>query len=287
MNNYTEARINFVPCDETITDIAAALLADAGFESFLPDSEGLTAYAPEKIHISEKTVSDILAQMPFKVNFKITLTSIEGQDWNHEWENNYFKPIVVGNRCVVHSSFHTDIPKCDYDIVIDPKMAFGTGHHATTTLIMTRLLQTDMNGMKVIDMGTGTGILAILSAMRGAAKITAVEIDEAAYVNAIENVRLNISGGSPEIKLIHGDASALEMVEPEQADMLTANINRNVITSDLPRYVNAVAHGGQLLFSGFYIEDIPVVRAAAEECGLDFIDYTELNRWVSLKFIKP
>lgn len=287
MNNYTEARINFTPCNETTTDIAAALLADAGFESFLPDSEGLTAYAPEKLKINAESISKVLAQMPFPVSFDIKLTSIEGQDWNHEWEKNYFKPIIVGKRCVVHSSFHSDVPECDYDIVIDPKMAFGTGHHATTTLIMTRLLESDLKGMNVIDMGTGTGILAILAIMRGALQVTAIEIDEAAYVNAIENVRLNLSGNPSAIKLIHGDASVLEMLEPEQANLLTANINRNVITGDLPRYAEAVAHGGTLLFSGFYIEDIPVVRAAAEECGLDFIDYTELNKWVSIKFVKP
>lgn len=287
MNNYTEARINFTPCNETTTDIAAALLADAGFESFLPDSEGLTAYAPEKLKINAESISKVLAQMPFPVSFDIKLTSIEGQDWNHEWEKNYFKPIIVGKRCVVHSSFHSDVPECDYDIVIDPKMAFGTGHHATTTLIMTRLLESDLKGMNVIDMGTGTGILAILAIMRGASQVTAIEIDEAAYVNAIENVRLNLSGNPSAIKLIHGDASVLEMLEPEQANLLTANINRNVITGDLPRYAEAVAHGGTLLFSGFYIEDIPVVRAAAEECGLDFIDYTELNKWVSIKFVKP
>lgn len=287
MNNYTEARINFSPCNETITDIAAALLADAGFESFIPDSDGLTAYAPEAIGVTEQSVSQTLKDFPFPVQFTIQIKSIEGQDWNHEWEKNYFKPIIVGNQCVVHSSFHTDIPVCDYDIVIDPKMAFGTGHHATTTLIMMRLLQTELSGMNVIDMGTGTGILAILAAMRGASTITAVEIDEAAYVNAIENVRLNSTPQTPQIKLIHGDASALSLIEPGKANLLTANINRNVITADLPAYVNAVAHGGQLLFSGFYVEDIPVVKAAAEECGLEFIDYTELNRWVSLKFIKP
>lgn len=283
MNNYTEVRIEFTPCNETITDIAAALLADAGFESFVPDSSGLTAYAPENVDVSVQSVSTLLEHLPMDVQANISIKTIEGQDWNREWEKNYFKPIVIGNRCVVHSSFHSDVPSCEFDIVIDPKMAFGTGHHATTTLIMSRLLDMNLHGKSVIDMGTGTGILAILAAMRGAAEITAVEIDEAAYVNAIENVALN---DTSHIKLIHGDASALALLEPENANILTANINRNVITTDLPAYTTVVAPGGELIFSGFYIQDIPVVKAAAEECGLEFNDYTELDNWVSLKFTK-
>lgn len=283
MNNYTEVRIDFTPCNETITDIAAALLADAGFESFIPDSSGLTAYAPERIDVSTQSVHNSMRQLPMETSAQISIKAIEGQDWNSEWEKNYFKPIVIGNRCVVHSSFHTDVPKCDFNIVIDPKMAFGTGHHATTTLIMSRLLDMNLNNKSVIDMGTGTGILAILAAMRGASEITAVEIDRAAYVNAIENIALN---NTSHIKLIHGDASALSLIKPGSAHLLTANINRNVITADLPTYATAVAQGGGLIFSGFYTQDIPVVRAAAEECGLEFVDYTELDNWVSVKFIK-
>ena len=198
-----------------------------------------------------------------------------------EWEKNYFQPIVIGNKCVVHSSFHTDIPAAEYDIVIDPKMAFGTGHHATTSLILEQLLERDLNSKSVIDMGTGTGILALLAAMRGASPVTGIEIDPFAQVNAVENVALN---NHPEIKIILGDAQALDEVEP--ADIFIANINRNVITGDIDRYARRLNEGGLMLLSGFYVEDIEVVENAAKAVGLEKIGFTERDRWTCLQLVK-
>ena len=165
MNDYIEVRFEISPCDETATDVLAAMLCDAEFESFVPDADGLTAYVKRDLY-NENNVDEIVADFPLSVKINWSKVVIEGQDWNSEWEKNYFRPIVVGDKCVIHSSFHKDIPKVEYDIVIDPKMAFGTGHHATTSLIIRRLLDMDMVGKSVMDMGTGTGILAILSAMR-------------------------------------------------------------------------------------------------------------------------
>lgn len=282
MNDYTEVRIDFTPCSEIITDTAAALLADAGFETFVPDQNGLTAYISARDYNPE--LRNALDAMPWD-NLMITWVAqdIEGQDWNHEWEKNYFKPIIVGDRCVIHSSFHKDVPVCDYDIVIDPKMAFGTGHHSTTSLILNRLLSMDFRGKSVIDMGTGTGILSILSAMRGASPVTGVEIDEPAWENAVDNCRLN---NHPEIKMIHGDASALEAI-PYKTDLFLANINRNVITGDIDRYVKAMASGGVILLSGFYEVDVPVVREAAEAVGLVYDDHTVLNDWACVRLYLP
>lgn len=282
MNDYTEVRINFSPCSETITDIAAALLADAGFETFVPDPHGLTAYIPARIY------SDNLRQAlePFPlpgVTFTWTAVGIEGQDWNHEWEKNYFKPIVIGNRCVIHSSFHTDVPQCEYDIVIDPKMAFGTGHHSTTSLILQQLLSDDLTGKNVIDMGTGTGILAILSAMRGAGHVTGVEIDEPAWENAVENCELN---NRPDVTMIHGDASALSEI-PYKADLFLANINRNVITADLDRYAMTLAAGATILLSGFYEADIPIIVEAASNARLTYVGHTSLNDWACVRLTAP
>lgn len=192
---------------------------------------------------------------------------------------NYFKPIVVGNRCVIHSSFHTDIPQCAYDIVIDPKMAFGTGHHSTTSLILEQLLDMNLDGLDVIDMGTGTGILAILAAMRGAKRITGIEIDRPAWENAVDNCQLN---SLPQIEMIHGDASALAKVT-YKANLFMANINRNIITADLPRYRNALAPGATLLLSGFYQADIPVVLDAALPLGFKNAGHTTLNDWACLR----
>ena len=265
-----------IPCSEDMTDVMAAVLADAGFESFVADADGLTAYIRKDDYLD--SMAELVNEMPFHCQVKWTAKVIEGRDWNSEWEKNYFKPIVVGDRVAIHSSFHTDVPVCEYDIVIDPKMAFGTGHHSTTCLMIGRLLSVDLLGKKVIDMGTGTGILAILAAMRGADKVAGVEIDEAAYVNAVENVALN---GEFDIRMIHGDATALSSID-FKADYFLANINRNVITADLGLYAERLAPEGTIFLSGFYQADVPVIEDAARAHGLRVLDVTEDNNWVSV-----
>lgn len=282
MNDYIELRVDLDPCDETATDLLAALLADAGYESFVPDTTGLTAYIPVENH-SATALAEVFDQYPFSSAITSSKTTvIEGRDWNSEWEKNYFKPIIVGDKCVIHSSFHTDIPTCPYDIVIDPKMAFGTGHHATTSLIIEQLLPADLKEKNVIDMGTGTGILAILAAMRGARPVTAIEIDPFAQVNAVENVRLN---GHAEINVILGDASKLPA--DENADIFIANINRNIITGDLHTYVKALKPGGLMLLSGFYEADIPVVMQTAAPLGLTEEGHTvKGDNWTCLRLRK-
>ncbi|MGM9826649.1 MAG: 50S ribosomal protein L11 methyltransferase [Muribaculaceae bacterium] len=277
MNDYREVRLDITPCCEDATDLMAAMLADVGYESFVPDEKGVTAYVPEKL-FSREALDGVIADFPMPVSVEVSDTFVEGRDWNAEWERNYFKPIVVGNRVAIYSSFHTDIPEAEHHIVIDPKMAFGTGHHSTTSQVIKNLLTLDLKGASVIDMGTGTGILAILSAMLGATDVTGIEIDGFAYANAVDNVAVN---GHPEIKLINGDASALQGLAP--ADVFIANINRNIITGDISAYAKALKPGGIMLLSGFYVEDIPVVLAAAQEYGLYEAGYTESERWVCLR----
>ena len=282
MNDYTEVRVDFSPCSEDLTDIAAALLADAGFETFVPDAAGLTAYIPASKYtpaLRQTLDTPIFTDVDVTWNAKL----IEGQDWNSEWEKHYFKPIVIEGRCVIHSSFHTDVPSAEFDIVIDPKMAFGTGHHSTTTLILQQLLQLPLEGKAVIDMGTGTGILAILARMRGASPVSGIEIDLPAWENAIDNCRLN---GCEEITMLHGDASALSQIG-YAADLLLANINRNVITADIPDYAKKLKPGATVLLSGFYVHDIPIVSEAAEKAGLETMGHTELNAWACVKLRKP
>ncbi len=281
MNDYIEVRFDLTPSCEDATDLLAGLLADAGFESFVPDDNGLTAYVKKELYDAD-AVGAAVADFPFDCRIDFRDTLVEGRDWNAEWEKNYFKPIVVGDRCVIHSSFHTDIPHAEYDIVIDPKMAFGTGHHSTTSLIIRQLLDANLEGRSVIDMGTGTGILAILAAMRGASPVTAIEIDAFAYENAVENVRLN---GHAEIKVLNGDASLLAGVTP--ADIFIANINRNVITGDLDRYAPVVKPGGMMLLSGFYQgDDADIVSRAAAARGFDTVGMSVDNNWCCLKLIK-
>lgn len=275
MNDYYEVRFDLNPCTEDATDLLAAMLADIGYESFVPDADGLSAYVTANLY-DAKAVDEILLEFPFDMLIASKSTLVPGRDWNEEWEKHYFKPIVVSRdgkpAAVIHSSFHTDYPAAPYDIAIDPKMAFGTGHHATTSQIISLLLQLPLQGKSAIDMGTGTGILAILAAMRGAAPVTAIEIDACAYQNAVENASVN---GRSDVRLIHGDASALAALEP--ADIFIANINRNIITADIHAYARALKHGGLMVLSGFYDRDIPVVCTAARPLDLLFEKATAMS----------
>lgn len=279
MNDYREVRIDVNPCSEVATDLLAALLCDEGYESFVPDDSGLTAYIKEELFDAD-ALERVKALFPIEgVTLSFGNEFIEGRDWNHEWEKNYFQPIVIGgDRCVIHSSFHTGYPKCQYDIVIDPKMAFGTGHHSTTSLIIGRLLEMDLTGKSVLDMGTGTGILAILAAMRGASPVTAIEIDPAAHINAVDNVATN---GHAEINVLLGDASLLAGLD--SFDIMLANINRNIILGDIDRYATVLHKGSRLLLSGFYEADVPMLTAKAAEYGLEPRATKVLNDWCCLE----
>ncbi len=193
-----------------------------------------------------------------------------------------FQAHSVGEQCVIHSSFHTDVPKATYDIVIDPKMAFGTGHHATTSQVIEQILEYPISGKTVIDMGTGTGILSILSAMRGAHSVTGIEIDPAAYTNAVENIKLNHVDNT--VNLILGDASALAQL-PE-ADLFIANINRNIITADIHIFVWLLKYGGVMVLSGFYEEDLRVILETGSPLGLVVESHSVRDRWTCLKLRK-
>ena len=191
MNDYMQVRFDVEPCSEMATDVLAAVLAEIGYESFVPDERGVTAFVPQGKY-DEIRLKEELSQYPIEgVSVAYEATFVAGRDWNEEWEKNYFKPIVVGEECVIHSTFHTDVPQARYDVLIDPKMAFGTGHHETTTLMLQAILASDLTGRSVLDMGCGTAVLGILARMKGAASVVAVDIDEFAVENAIENIRLN------------------------------------------------------------------------------------------------
>ena len=278
MTDYQQIRLDITPCDENITDLFAAFLADYGYESFVPDETGLTAYINSTL-FNKEDVESIIADFPMEVDAKLTVDFIEGKDWNEEWEKNYFQPIVIADQCVIHSTFHKDVPNAKYDIVIDPKMAFGTGHHSTTSLILQTLIETDMKGKSVIDMGTGTGILAILSAMLGAEKVTGIEIDPGAYENALEHVELN----NVNVDVLLGDASRLNELQP--ADIFIANINRNIILADISSYRKNLKPGGIMLLSGFYESDIAMIERAANALGLEVVSYKEDKDWVAVKLI--
>ena len=285
MNDYYKVTFTVTPADTDACDLLADTLAEAGFESFEPADNGssMVAYVPASTY-SEEAVARAISAQPIPVEISYAAEFVEGRDWNSEWEKNYFKPIVVAGLVAVHSSFHTDVPQARYDIVIDPRMAFGTGHHATTTLMMKSLLANEnIRGAKVIDMGTGTGILAILADMLGAADVQAIEIDPYAAENARDNVALNLPDSH--VNVITGDASALDAL-PGFADIFLANINRNIITDDISRYAAAMKPGATITVSGFYVEDRPVVERAASGAGLTLRNVADMDNWSSMTFEK-
>lgn len=281
MNDYYHVRFDLSPCTETECDVLSALLCDIGFESFVPDNKGVSAYIKQNTY-DPVLIENALAQYPFNAHINIGKELIEGQDWNKEWEKNYFQPIVFKELCVVHSSFHLDYPSAKYDIVIDPKMAFGTGHHETTSLMIERILSQDMKGRKVLDMGTGTGILAILSAMHGATEVTGVEIDPVAYENAVDNVALNSQTSNVSIRL--GGAECVS--EEDYYNVVLANINRNIILDDLNVYARALKRGGKMFLSGFYMADVPKIESAAQAFALKKESVIEKNNWANICFEK-
>jgi ribosomal protein L11 methyltransferase len=256
-------------------EILIAELGYAGFESFETE-EGVTAYI-QKEEWNGDILNDI--QILESDEFEITYTfeDIEQVNWNEEWEKN-FSPIVVDDVCSVRAPFH-EKPNTQYDIVIEPKMSFGTGHHETTHMMIQHILKNDFKDKSVLDMGCGTGVLAILAEMKGAKPIDAVDFDNWCYLNSIENVERN---NCKHITVIEGDASVLIN---KKYDIIIANINRNILLNDMAVYASCLNKKGLLFLSGFYKEDIPLIQQACEKHMLKFEEKLERNNWVSLKFL--
>lgn len=276
---YIEVSFTVSPISETANDIIAAFAMELGFESFVESSNGTVGYIPAHL-FDEQTLKDTLASFPMTdTTIAFTACEMEDKDWNEEWEKNFFEPIVVDSRCVIHSTFHKDYPKADFDIIINPQMAFGTGHHQTTRLIIGYLLDADLKGKSVLDMGCGTSILAILASMRGASELIAIDIDEWCVNNSIDNLALNHIDN---VKVFQGDASSLTAVGP--FDVIIANINRNILLADMQYYVSRMHMGGEIYFSGFYESDLPMIKAKAERLGLRYISHRVEKEWTAARF---
>ena len=277
---YFEVTFTAQPCNETITDVLSGLTADIGFESFVECENGMKAYIQQS-QFDEAALQQVVEDFPIPgASISYSIMEPEDKNWNEEWEKNFFQPIIIGDRCVIHSTFHQDIPKAEYDIVINPQMAFGTGHHETTSLIIEELLDSELKDKSLLDMGCGTSILAILARMKGAHPCTAIDIDEWCVRNSIENIELNHVDN---IAVSQGDASSLSGKGP--FDVVIANINRNILLNDMKQYVTCMHPGAELYMSGFYVDDIPVIREEAEKNGLTYIHHKEKNRWAAVKFI--
>jgi ribosomal protein L11 methyltransferase len=258
------------------SEILVAELGELPFESFIDSDLGIVAYIQKQFWI-ENMLDDlhILNTPEFQVSY--TIEEISQVNWNEEWEKN-FEAIEVDGICLVRAPFH---PKtaAKFDIVIEPKMSFGTGHHETTHMMIQHLLETNVEGKKTLDMGCGTAILAILAEMKGAQPIDAIDIDNWCYLNSIENATRN---NCNQITVYEGDA---DLLIGKKYDLIIANINRNILLNDMQTYVDCLNKEGILLLSGFYKEDIPFIDASCTEKGLTYVKKFERNNWVSLKYI--
>ena len=257
-------------------EILIAELGYAGFESFVETEKGVTAYIKKEEWNSE-ILNDIQILKSKEFIIDHTFNEIEQTNWNEEWEKN-FKPIVVDDVCTVRAPFH-ETPNTKYDIVIEPKMSFGTGHHETTHMMIQHILNNDFKDKSVLDMGCGTGVLAILAEMKDATNIDAIDIDNWCYINSLENVERN---NCKLISVFEGDASLLN---EKKFDIIIANINRNILLADISKYAACLNKEGQLFLSGFYNHDIPIIEKECSKYGLKLQERLERNNWVSLKFI--
>ncbi len=277
MNNYIEIKIRFEEA-EPWKDIFSSFLADAGCESFIDgeDETELLCYISQNQYDKE-TIIDILENHGLDVKLSYQISEVEQQDWNAVWESNY-TPVLIADKCYIRAPFHPEMDNVEYEILIEPKMSFGTAHHETTSQMIEFLLEEDLKGKSVLDMGAGTGVLAILAYKRGAAPVTAIDNDEWAYNNNVENISRN---GCEDMEVVLGDASALK---DRHFDIIIANINRNILVNDMPAYAAALNPGGVIFFSGFYeSKDLEIIKQRAAEFGIRYHSHKAKNDWCAMR----
>lgn len=281
--NYTEVKFSFTPFDLIYSDLLSASLGEMGFNSFIIENENLYAYILSTEY-SEVQINEIISSFPIPdVKISFDIKEIEERNWNEEWEKNEYEPIIIKDKCVIHASYHNNLPIAEYYITINPHMAFGSGTHETTSMLVELLLKEDFHGMKVADIGCGTCILGIAMSLRGAEHIEAIDIDKKSVENAKENILLN---NISNIEVIHGDASILKN-QKDTFNLIVANIHKNIIINDMSIYTEALTNRGKLLVSGFYKEDIPDIEKKSSNIGLIHTNSYFKNNWAALEFIRP
>ncbi|MBR4648294.1 MAG: 50S ribosomal protein L11 methyltransferase [Bacteroidales bacterium] len=277
---YLEIKLEIEPADPW-KEIYTSLMAEAGCDSFMDggNENELLCYIPEKDY-QEDVFKDLLETPQFpEVKISYSVAPMEDKDWNAAWEANY-EPVLIDGKCYIRAPFHPTRPDAEYEILIEPKMSFGTAHHATTAQMVSYLLETDVRGKAVLDMGAGTGVLAILATLKGANPVTAIDNDEWAYRNGVENAKHN---RCDQLKVLLGDASLLG---DDSYDIILANINRNILLQDIPQYVKCMNEEALLFLSGFYEEDLPALRYCCAQNGLKYVDHKAKDKWVAAKFEK-
>lgn len=262
-------------------DLLAALTGEAGLETFEETESGLKGYVQQAL-LDNVALNDALADFPFEdVKINYTITEAEDKDWNEQWENEGFEPIVIGSKCVVHDGRHKPQGEYDISVEIDAKLAFGTGTHETTRMVVASLLDLQLEGKTLLDCGCGTGILGIVALKAGACHALGYDIDEWSTSNSLHNAIINYVDDRYEVML--GDASVLNAIE-RQFDVVVANINRNILLADMPQFKMRMKPGATLVMSGFYEEDAEIIKQRAKDIGLKYITMKNENNWACLMF---
>ena len=278
---YIEVNITLGQNDPFRDLLVDALGNEGPYDSFVETPTGLKAYVQESL-FDEDWLKEQLADIEEMTSCSYTFENLPDKNWNEEWEKQH-KPVLVeaanGKRVWVRAPFHEHRSDVDYEIEIEPKMSFGTAHHQTTYMMLSYLSELELAGQRVLDMGCGTAVLAILAKIRGAEYVEAIDIDEWAYNNAIENAQRN--GVALNVRI--GDASLLI---DQQFDLIIANINRNILLNDMAAYAKVLAQGGTLLLSGFYESDVPVLQQHAEALGLQLQQQKVRQSWAALRLLK-
>lgn len=273
--NYFEFNCKTTSAEQS--EIVIVQLAELGFESFADSENGFKGYIQESLYTKEVETQIVELQkvLPFECTFEL----IGDENWNREWEKN-FSPINVDNKCYVRASFHEPVKEIPFDIVINPKMSFGTGHHETTCLMISQLLKTEVKGRAVCDMGCGTSILAILASKMQADHVLAVDTDDWAVENSQENIDTN------KVKGIVVKKGGAQLLAGQTFHVILANINRNILLADMDKYVQSLEKQGVLVMSGFFDVDIPLIQSKAESLGMVIVNGMQKNKWAMLSFYK-
>lgn len=276
---YIQVTFSFTAIEEYQQDLLIAELADIGFNTFEETNNGFEAFIDCNSY-REDHLKNTLDQFEGEFQYSYTVSEIEGKNWNEEWEKN-FEPLIIADECYVRATFHQPQPQYAYEIVIDPKMAFGTGHHQTTTMMIQYVLTNDVKDKTILDMGCGTAILAILAAKKGATKLVAIDNDEVCYQSTIENASLN------DISNIQAICGGKEVIPMMDFDVILANINRNILLDQIPAYASVLKSHGSIFFSGFYeTPDLDMIKQACEPFGIKYVNHKKIGEWVAAYFKK-
>ena len=277
--NYYELLFTTITTEDYQQDLLINALGEIGFDTFEELDFGFKAYIPT-VNLNQELLDETLSLYRDMFSFSYEVTLIPSKNWNEVWESN-FEPLVIGDKVFVRATFHEPRPEFTYEIVIDPKMAFGTGHHQTTSMMLQFIMENDFAGKKVLDMGCGTAILAIMAAKLGAVEITAIDYDPVCYESTIENAALN------HIDNIIALCGSKEDIPDEQFDTIFANINRNILLDQIKRYSEVLKPGGEIYFSGFYeTPDLAIITEEANKHGLSYVSHKTDKDWVAAKFTK-